>query len=225
MSNEPSSDPGVTPVPDLPVTGTPTPAGVTPQESQLSLEAAMKRIAELEHSHKNAVEERDRHRKKLSTYEKAEQDAKEARLSEIERIQKQHSDLQTQHNALATELQETRVHQAVERAASKLNFVVPAEMVARLIDWTEIEYENGRPTNVEKLLEKLTKSAPDLIKQQQPADPAHTPPARGNTPVIPAMNPGRSSIVAPGSIQPGRIPRLSDPGVLVPPGTVSKYQP
>lgn len=228
MSNETSSAESVTQTADSPVTGTPATESATPQKPTLTLEEALKRIADLEHSQKNATEEVDRHRKKLSAYEKAEREAEaakkaaeEAQLSEIERITKQHTELQQQHAALMTELQEARMHQTVERAASKLNFVVPPEMVVRLID-REIEYENGRPTNVEKLLEKLAKSAPDLIKQQS-ADPAE-PPARG-TPTIPAMNPGRSAIAAPGSVPPGRIPRLSDPGVLVPPGTVSKYQP
>jgi len=209
--NIPSSGASAMQTPETAATATPAPESVTPQKPALTLEEVLKRNAELEHAHKNAIEERDRHRKKLTAYEEAERKAQEAQLSEIERVNKQRADLQSEKDALATELQETRVHQAVERYANKLNFVVPAEMVARLMDWADIEYENGRPTNVEKLLEKLAKSAPDLIrKQEAPATPTEVPPARGNTPAIPAMNPGRSSIAAPNSVPPGKPIKLSD---------------
>jgi hypothetical protein len=213
MSESDTSSTGSeTPTVETPATGTPASDGVTPQTkpATTTLEEALARIAELEHSHKNAREQADRHAKKLTAYEKAEQEAKDAQLSELDRAKKQHADLQSERDALATELQESRVHQAVERYANKLNFVVPAEMVARLIEWTDIEYENGRPTNVEKLLEKLAKSAPDLVKKQS-AEPDATPPARGSgTPALPAMNPGRSSIAAPSSVPPGKPVKLSD---------------
>lgn len=212
-NNDSSSVSGETPSTETPVTGTPaSPAGETPQPKpssaaqQVSLQEALARIAELEHSQKNAVEERDRHRKKLSAYEKAEQEAKDAQLSEIERIRKQQSELQEQHAALLTQLQEARVQQAVERSAHKLNFLVPAEMVSRLIDWAEVEYEDGRPTNVEKLLEKLAKAAPELIRKPEEVEPPPSPLTPGKvTPSIPAMNPGRSQITPPDALPPGRL--------------------
>ncbi|HLZ64393.1 MAG TPA: hypothetical protein VKR06_46275 [Ktedonosporobacter sp.] len=225
MTNEdPSSGAGATPNPDQPVMGTPAPAGATPttKPATTTLEEALARIAELEHSHKNAVEERDRHRKKLSGYEEAEKKAQEAQLSEVERIKKQHADLQSQHDALVRETQELRVHQSVERHAARLKFIRP-EIAAKLLDWSEIEYEeNGSPKNIDKLLEKLVKSMPELAhasSQQAPSTPNQP-----TTPAIPAMNPGRTAIQQP-SAQPGRPPRLSDPGVFVPPGTPSRYQP
>src|SRR5437588_10612416 len=80
-----------------PATETPTTStGATPAKAALTLEEALKKLADLEHSHGAAREELDRHRKKLTAYEKSEADAQaaktladEAQLSEIERTKKQ----------------------------------------------------------------------------------------------------------------------------------------
>jgi hypothetical protein len=100
MTDNPSSGGSVTPTPETPVNGTPAQSGVTPATTPaLSHEDAMKRVADLERSLNNAKEENDRHSKRLSTYEKQEKDrialeqaAKDAQLSEIERVKKQHAD-------------------------------------------------------------------------------------------------------------------------------------
>lgn len=202
-----SSDPGVTPTSDTPVTGTPaSPAGVMPQmKPSVTLEEALARIAELEHSHKNAVEERDRHRKKLSTYEKAEQDAKDAQLSEIERIQKQHSDLQQQHSAYTQAMQQRVTRYEVEKQAAKLGIIDP-DAAARLLDASELEYdESGIPSNAAKLLEKLVKNKPYLAPAQSQSGEPATPPARVGAPAVPAMNPGRTNITPPDALPPGKM--------------------
>lgn len=225
MSNEPSSVPGATPNTDPPATG-PASTGATPeQKPTLTLEEALKRIADLEHSQKNATEEVDRHRKKLSHYEKAEREAEaakkaaeEAQLSEIEKTNKRATESETR----AEQYRQRLVTAEVKFAAKSAGIIDPE--LAVLAVQNDLEYgEDGMPTNVEEVLEKLVKNKPYLAPKQEAQPPAESP-ARG-TPTIPAMNPGRSQIAAPGSTPPGRIPRLSDPGVLVPPGTVSKYQP
>lgn len=163
------------------------------------------------------------HRKKLSAYEESEKQqaeakrlADEAQLSEIERVKKQHADIQAQHNALMLELQETRIQHAVERAAHDLGFLHP-EIAGRLLDRTELEYEDsGTPKNAKQLLEKLLKAMPELAKQATPAPDTsqqgtpQTAPARPGTPALPAFNPGRSSITPPGTIPPGKPVRLAD---------------
>lgn len=225
MSNEPSSDVSVTQPSDPPVTGTPATESATPQKPTLTLEEVLKRNAELEHSHKNAREQADRQAKLLEKYQKQEKEAEavkkaadDAQLSEIEREKKARTESDSRAEAYRQQLVTARV----QLAASAKGIIDPD--LAALAIQKDLEYgDDGMPMNIDKALETLIKNKPYLApKQEVPAEPL----ARGNsTPVIPAMNPGRSQIAAPGSIPPGRIPRLSDPGVLVPPGTVSKYQP
>lgn len=224
--NNTSPDAGATPAAGTPAMGTPAPGSATPPAApSLTLEEALKKLADLEHSHGNAREELDRHRKKLTAYEKAEADraaakqaADEAQLSEIDRVKKQHADIQAQHNAVLLELQETRIQHAVERAAHDLGFLHP-EIAGRLLDRAELEYEdNGAPKNAKHLLEKLLKAMPELAKQAAPAPDqsqqntgtAPTTPARPGTPALPAMNPGRTQITPPGTLPPGKPVRLAD---------------
>lgn len=229
----PSGGTSATQTPPSPVTGTAS-GSATPPAATLTLEEALKRIADLEHTQKNATEEVERHRKKLTAYEKKEQEAdaakkaaEEATLSEIERVKKQYAELEEQRDTLASELFNTRVRQEVADLKDKFHFVVSAKTLANLLlmDESAIEFENGHPTNIEKLLDQLAKTERDLVRepevaQQQGQQGKQAPP-------VPAMNPGRTNIPAPNQLPPGqrpRIPRLTD-NVFVPPGTVSPYQP
>lgn len=204
IQENPSSVPGATPNTDPPVKGTPASQGATPQtKPTTTLEEALARIAELEHSHKNAREQADRQAKKLSAYEKAEQEAKDAQLSEIERIRKQHAELQAQHDTYTRQAQERIVRYEVERQAAKLGIIDP-DAAARLLDRSELEVDDtGMPTNAEKLLEKLVKQKPYLVAQnaQQPATPARV----NAAPAVPAMNPGRTNIEPPDALPPGKM--------------------
>jgi hypothetical protein len=148
-------------------------------------------------------------RKRLKAFEDAEQAAKDAQLGEVERLNKQAAALQEQHDTMAAQLAESLVRQEVADHISKFNFAISAKTVANLLllDFDAIEFEDGKPTNVEKLLEKLAKAEPDIVKQEAGA------PAQSGVPSLPAMNPGRSTITQPGQQQPGRIPRLTDPGL------------
>lgn len=217
--NNPSPGAGVTPSSGTPATGTPASSSATldPKPS-LSLEEAIKKLADAEHSLNNAKEENARHSKKLSAYEKAEKEAaeakkaaEEAQLTEIERTKKQYADLQAQHDTYTRQMQERIVRYEVERQAAKLGIIDP-EAATKLLDWAELEYdEDGTPKNADKLLEKLVKNKPYLAPA--PAQPTPTPAQTAPTPTAPAtpaMNPGRSNIVAPGSTTPGRIPTWGD---------------
>jgi hypothetical protein len=217
----PSVVPGVTPVATPPTVTVKAPAGVTPAVASLSLEEATKRIADLEHSNSNAKEELERHRKRVSAFEKQEKEAEaakkaaeEAQLSEIERVKKQHADIQAQHEATLKELKETKVQHAVALEASAQGFIRPA-IVSKLLDWSHIDYdESGNPTNISAMLELLKKNMPELVAQSAPSTPAAQPASKFRpqpaTPEIPAMNPGRANISQPGALPPGKIPRLSD---------------
>lgn len=242
MAEDTSSGTGATPQPGSPATGTPASGSATPPvQPTPTVEELLKEIEALKHTHGNAKEELDRHRKKLSAYEKKEAEeeekrktAEEAQLSEIERTNKRYAELQASHNDYVQRTQERLIRYEVERQAGKLGIIDP-DAAARLIDWAELEYDDdGTPNNAAKLLEKLVKSKPYLAPQQAsqaepaPNAPSQTPATsalRPANPALPPMSPGRTQIVAPGSRPAGRIPRLNDPGVFVPPGTPSKYQP
>ena len=246
MTDELTSPGGsATPTPVTPATGTPAPVSATPQVAAPTVEELLREREELKHKYGNAAEELERHRKFRASYDKqqaeaeaAKKAAEEAQLSEIERTNKKYAEMQARHEAAIRELQETKVQHAVLREATGLQFINP-EIAVKLLDLSELEYDsNGTPQNTQKLLDKLIKSMPELVRPSQPeSTPTPTQPnASANpalrqpiftpaAPTIPAMNPGRSNIPAPGSNPPGRIPRLSDRGVFVAPGTPSKYQP
>ena len=145
------------------------------------------------------------HRTKLKKFEDDEAARTQAQMTEQEKLQQERDELQASNEDLAAELLEYRVNQDVARFAGKLNFTLSPDLLAKLLDWSEIEWdeENGKPLNIEKLLEQLAKSTPDIVKPEQQQQP-------NRAPAVPAMNPGRSSIVQPGQPQPGRIPRLHD---------------
>jgi hypothetical protein len=216
MTQTPSPGGSATPTPATPATGTPTTPGATPTVVTLTLEEALKKITELESHAQNKTEEASRHgakltaaEKELAAYKAAEQAARDAAMTETELLKKQASDLQAKQEELAAELYQARVFQDVSRLAGKFNFLVSADTLARmlLLDDDAIEFTDGKPQNIEKLLEKLAKSEPGLVK---PADAQQS-----GAPALPGMNPGRSSITPPGAgATPGKKPSLFDPGLF-----------
>src|SRR5260221_9894677 len=217
MTTEPTSAAsGVTPNADpQPVTGTnASQSGATPQtKPTLSLEDAIKRLADAEHSLNNAKEENARHSKKLSAYEKAEKEAEaakkaaeEAQLSEIERIKKQHTEAEQR----IKHYQQQLVMAQVKLAAKDKNIVDPDLAALAIQDKLELD-ENGMPTNLDKILDDLIKNKPYLVKVDASAPPATTPAQTANqrtAPATPAMNPGRSNIASPNTLPQGQTIRL-----------------
>lgn len=209
MTIETSSTPGATPENGSPVTGTPTASiGATPEKSNASLlEEANRRIAELEHSHKNSTEELERHRKnakKLSEYEKADQERQQAALSDVEKanVRATEAEQQKQH------YQQRLVSTQVELAAQRMGIINPALAALAIANKLDTG-EDGLPTNIESALKELIKDNPYLAKAE-PATPAtppatHTTPQQQQAPAIPAMNPGRANLTAPGSLPPGKL--------------------
>lgn len=215
--NDPSTGQGATPAPVPPVMGTtPAPVGATPAAApSLTLEEALKKLADIEHAHTNKSEELERHRKKLTAYEKAEAQqaeakrlADEAQLSEIERVKKQHEATEQQ----AQRYKQRFINTSVKLAAKDKGIIDP-ELAAMAIT-SSLEYDkDGMPTNVDEALDALIKSKPYLAPK--PADPPTTPAqsapsAHAATPALPAMNPGRAQITPPGSLPTGKPVRLSD---------------
>lgn len=220
-----SPSPGATPGTPGPATGNQGAGSVTQPGPALTLEEALKKLADLEHSNRNATEEVERHRKKLTAYEKAEnerkaaeQAAKDAELGELERSKKQYSDLQAQHNEYTLRMQDRIVRYEIENQAAKLGIIDP-EAAAALLPRSQLEYDDdGTPTNADKLLKDLIKNKPYLApKQQEPAQQQPPEPAQTATqqrpPAMPAMNPGRTQISPPSPPQqqgPYRPPSWND---------------
>lgn len=163
-------------------------------------------------------------RKRMKAYEDAETAARDAQLSETERLKKQYEDLKSQHDTSVKQAQERLVRYEVEKAAARVGIRDP-EIAAKLLDYAELDYEDdGSPKNAVKLLERLVKTYPYLAAPKpEPAAPApsNTPAAstpaqtvpptmQPMNPALPAMNPGRASILAPNAAQPGTVPAWGD---------------
>src|SRR5690349_21421778 len=127
--NDPQPQAGTTPTTPTPQAG----AGKTPEDYE-------RMLAELRHENAG-------HRTKLKKFEEDEALRAQAQMSELEKAQKLYADLQEQQEALAAQLFEARVFQDVSRVASKFNFNVSSDMLARLllVDDGAIEFENGKP--------------------------------------------------------------------------------
>jgi hypothetical protein len=204
MTNEstPSSGQGATQDAGSPATGTNASGSATqPAKPAITLEDALARIAELEHAHRNATEERDRHRKKLSSYEEQERKAQEAALSEVEKATKRATEAEQR----IKQYQQQLVTAQVKLAAQSKGIIDPD--LAALAIAGQLEYgDDGLPTNVDKALDDLLKTKPFLAKAQPTSTPAiPNPPV---VPVIPAMNPGRSQLQQSGTRT--RPPSLSE---------------
>lgn len=163
-------------------------------------------------------------RKRMKAYEDAEKAAQEAQLAEIDRVKQQHQAAEDRIKHYQQQLVTAQV-----KLAAQAKGIIDPDMAALAVQ-NMLEYgEDGMPSNLDKALADLIKNKPYLAPK--PAEPAPAPVTPAQTaatqraPAVPAMNPGRANITPPDARPTGRIPRLSDPGVLVPPGTVSKYQP
>src|SRR5260221_1073278 len=218
MTTEPTSEgTGETQVSSTGATPTTTAstASATQQtKPSLSLEDAIKRLADAEHSLNHAKEETATHRKKLRAYEKAEKEAEAskkaaelAQQSELEQEKTQRADAE----ARIKQYQQELVKSQIKLAAKDKGIQVDTDIIASyLYDKLEKD-DNGMPTNLDKLLDDLIKSNPVIAKK--PDESATTPAQTANqrtAPATPAMNPGRSNIASPNATTPGKPTRLSE---------------
>jgi hypothetical protein len=216
MTQTPSSGGGATPDTGTPATGTAS-VGATPTKIiATTLEEALARIAELEKHANNKSEEAARHgknltaaEKELAAYKEKERLAQEATLSEIDKAQKRAADLEAQIQQYKQELINAQV-----RLAAKDKGIIDPEMAALALH-DKLEYgDDGMPSNLDKALDDLIKNKPYLVPKPDEATPASAAQTANRTPVLPAMNAGRSNIVSPaGQSIPGQRPRLTDPGM------------
>lgn len=102
-------------------------------------------------------------RTRLKAFEKAEQDRKDADLSDLQKAQTRIAELEQEREAWTLQQQESRLRMASLSAAQKLGFREP-DLAFRLLDQGAVQYaEDGTPRNVEQLLTALAKASPYLV--------------------------------------------------------------
>lgn len=86
------------------------------------------------------------------------EERKKAEMSELERTKAEYAELQSKHADSVRESQERLVSAEIRLAAIAAN-VDPKQikLIERGIDWSEIQYDNGQPTNIEALVKNLIK--------------------------------------------------------------------
>jgi hypothetical protein len=194
---------GATPPEPTPATGTPPAGGATPpQPPTLTLEEALKALADAQHARDNATQERDRQRARLTELEAKQKAADEASMTELQKAQSRAAEHERALAEQAIEMQQLRVHTVVNREAAKLGIIDP-EVAARLI-WDQVDFDaqTGQPTNIDKLLTKLAADKPYLIGK-----PGQTP-----APQTGATNPPRPGTGQPSNfdVKAGERPSLYD---------------
>lgn len=113
-------------------------------------------------------------RKKLAAFEKAQQEADLAKLGDLEKANKQLSDLQAKYADTQRIAQERIVAYEVKLAASDLQFHNPAAAV-KLLDWSQLEFDDdGMPKNAAALLKNLAEHDPWLVKSVNAASAGAT---------------------------------------------------
>jgi len=187
-SNESETQPLETPTTEMVTQGSgETPETTTEKTSQQSVEDLSKELESLRTALKKANAESAKHRHASKELEDLKARSEAEKLSEKERLEKQLADLQSQHANATRQSQERIINYEVRLQAAQMGIVDP-DAAAKLLDWSEIEYddESGAPTNVQDLLNALTKSKPYLLKT-----PTSRPATSGG-----ATNPSRSTTTA-----------------------------
>lgn len=139
-----------------------------PEASQPStnVDDLTKELAQLKAQLKKVNAESAAHRHKAKELDDLKAQIEAEKLSEKEKLEKKLSELQLQHDTTTRQAQERIINYEVRLQAAQMGIVDP-DAAAKLLDWSEIEYEdNGSPTNVQELLNALVKAKPYLKAQQ-----------------------------------------------------------
>lgn len=209
MSGSAPSGEGQAPGTGQPQEGTPQTAPQAgageQQRTYKTLEEAQAAIDRLQRELERTNREAASHRVENKTLKQQQEDAERARLSDLEKAQKDAAKHQQTAAELQQKYQALAVRMSIRDQASGLNFYDPEDAFRFLLASGELEYDDeGLPKNAEKLLKSLAENKPYLIKQQ--ATPPTPAPQVGLTPA----NPSRSSQSALPPFDPKNPPRLTD---------------
>lgn len=192
MGDEPNTPPTPSVTPGTP--GTPpvtgTSGNVTLPKPPTTLEEALAKLADLEHSVRNKTEENDRHSKKIQEFEAAQKKQEQAAAKALEARLKEQGEfkaLAEQHEARVKELEPT-----VERFNS-LTTLVSEQIEAQIKDWpAEAKiFDPGKDAPIEQRLDWMNKAKALVDKLQ--ATP-QTKPGNGPNPK-PAGEPTSDQLV------------------------------
>lgn len=116
-------------------------------------------------------------RKRLHEAEAAEQQRKEADMTEVERLKKQLGDYQQKETQWASEKRNLALRQAIQGEAAKQGIVDP-DAAYRLLDVDLFEVgDDGIPQGIDKAVQELLKSKPYLkgtaMSPMSPTNPAN----------------------------------------------------
>jgi hypothetical protein len=161
----------------------------TDPQAGKSLEDYEKMIADLR-------KENASHRIKLKAVEDAEAARQLAALSDAEKLQKRAEQAEKQIQTYKAELVTAQIQlQATTRGIANAELISPYVL-------GKLEYDDdGKPTNLDKVLDEVIKSNPNLVVN---ADSAAQTASTKTPPTTPPNNPGRSQIVAPGTLPQGQ---------------------
>jgi hypothetical protein len=122
------------------------------------------KAARLERELADARKEAASYRTKAAKLEGDQRAAAQAGMSEAEKAAERTKELERQNAELTASLREQALQSAAYAVAMKLNYRSP-ELAYRLLDRADLEFEDdGRPKNVEKLLQELAKRETYLVK-------------------------------------------------------------
>jgi hypothetical protein len=94
--------------------------------------------------------------------------------------------------------------------AARLNISKP-DIALRLVDLDKVEFDGeGKPSNLDKLLQEVIKEVPGLVAQTAPAPVPTAPPVKGGLPTNPQTPPGDK----PPTFDPKNPPSLFQPGIF-----------
>lgn len=104
-------------------------------------------------------------RGRIAALEKAEQQRKDAALSDLEKAQQRITELESEKAESLVREQARTLRLATEAAARKLGFWDP-DVAYGLVDRNAVEFDDdGNPRNVERLLADIAKAKPRLVSQ------------------------------------------------------------
>lgn len=118
------------------------------------------------------------YREKLREAETRLKAADEAKLTELERAQKEANEAKTLAQAMQAELKQNRVKAELALSASRLRLADP-EAAFRLLDYEAVQFDDaGRPVNLETIITEVIKRFPILIASATAPTTAPNNPAR-----------------------------------------------
>lgn len=143
------------------------------------------------------------YRTKQKAIEDAQAAADLAKLGDLEKATKQYEQAQKQIQQLRDENVKAQI-----RLQAKTLGIINDELISPFV-LSKLEYDDdGKPTNLDKVLDELIKANPNI---RQEADSAAQTANTKTPPTTPANNPGRSSIVQPNQpMAPGKVTTFHD---------------